>query len=51
MVRGVSRGEFSGLTAAECTLWEWAWLAKNCAWVNVDLKGELISLVNPLSLL
>ena len=28
----------SGLTVAECTLWEWAWLAKNCARVKCRLK-------------
>ena len=40
----------SGLAAAECTLCEWAWLAKNCARVkiNVNLKKDLNSLVNPL---
>ena len=38
-----------GLAAAECTLWKWAWLAKNCARVKYRLKErELISLVNPL---
>ena len=28
----------SGLAAAECTLWECAWLAKNCARVKYRLK-------------
>ena len=28
----------SGLAAAECTLWQWAWLAKNCARVKCGLK-------------
>ena len=28
----------SGPAAAECTLWVWAWLAKNCAQVKCRLK-------------
>ena len=28
----------SGLAAAECTLLEWVWLAKNCARVKCRLK-------------
>ena len=42
----------SGLASAECTLWEWAWLAKNCARVTCRFKErELIFLVGPFSLL
>ena len=29
---------YSGLAAAECTFWELAWLAKNCAQVKCRLK-------------
>ena len=30
----------SRLAAADCTLWEWARLAKNCVWVKCRFKGR-----------
>ena len=41
----------SWLAAAECTLWEWAWLAKNCARVKCRLKERAdLFFINPPSL-